>query len=1191
MITQFKNNSYSWSPLAAVLIIILACISLPEAKRTRASGISAAKSPMMVVRRVWVDTADPYFMGAPSPDGKYLSYVDWESGDLAIRELATGKNRRLTNEGWEKGRHTYSIFSPDSKYVACRWRGKDSGGLRIIGLDGSERRFIKHPEGITILRPTNWSTDGKYILAHGGAMWDDSVDVFKFLKILFVSVEDGDARVLKTIERPGQFRMSLSPDGRYVAYSFPPADNSGKGDIWVFGTDGGPEIQLVEHPADDFVLAWSPDGNRIVFASDRTGTMGIWAIDVSDGKAQGAPQLLKSEIDQFHPMGFSQDGAYYYGTFSGGSNVYTAAFNPEKGDLSAKPVIAVRRYEGSNWAPDWSPDGRYLACLSSGPGAAPRFVIQSMETGEVREITPELKDFNVHSLRWSADGRSLLGAGSAANGPWGALQIDVKTGEVTTIVQGPAIGPESAPDGKAIYYVRNVRDGGRIVRHDPATGEEKELYSAPGVISKPALSPDGREFAFFESGALKVFPATGGEPRELAKVEDIATIAWTRDGSYLLYGAASGDKSTELWRIAAEGGEPQKLDLAMRGLGHLRFHPDGRQITFRASPQGEKSEVWVMENFLPETPVAKPPGMVVRRVWAGAADPYFMGAPSPDGKYLSYVDWETGDLAVYELATGKNCRLTNEGWEKGFASNSIFSPDGKQVAYYWFNYEEGAEQGPELRIVGLDGSGPRVIRLNKGKFVEMPAGWSADGKHILALGGTEDKTSQQILLIPVEDGDLRVLKTLPKLSLGRYPAARRKVGMSLSPDGRNVAYSFPSEKDSPKCDIFLLATDGSGEIALVEHPADDFVLAWAPDGKQVVFASDRTGSMGVWAVEVADGKTQGDPQLLKSEIGRLYPLGLTRNGSYYYGVFSGGCNIYVAPFDPQEGNIAGKPALTIQRHWGSNWAPAWSPDGRYLACVSSSPDAGPERRFAPPYHFLIRSMETGEVRELSPELTDFDVHSLSWFPDGRSLLGAGKTKKDVHPGILKIDVETGNATTIGTRGGRSPNSAPDGKTIFDVHGGRNGWGIYRHDLTTGEKELVFRAAVGEHGVGAILGLALSPDGKQLAFQDHSADKLKVLSVAGGQPRDLVKFEGKATIAWTPDGSHLLYANWLGESPAELWRIPVEGGEPRKVDLEMAYLDHIRFHPNGRQITFTGKAEGDKIEVWVMENFLPQDLGK
>jgi tetratricopeptide (TPR) repeat protein len=75
-----------------------------------------------VVRQVWADAADPKFTGAPSPDGKYLSYVDWETGDLAIHELATGNNRRLTSEGWEKGWAQHSVFSPDSKYVACRWR-------------------------------------------------------------------------------------------------------------------------------------------------------------------------------------------------------------------------------------------------------------------------------------------------------------------------------------------------------------------------------------------------------------------------------------------------------------------------------------------------------------------------------------------------------------------------------------------------------------------------------------------------------------------------------------------------------------------------------------------------------------------------------------------------------------------------------------------------------------------------------------------------------------------------------------------------------------------------------------------------------------------------------------------------------------------------------------------------------------
>jgi Tol biopolymer transport system component len=563
------------------------------------------------------------------------------------------------------------------------------------------------------------------------------------------------------------------------------------------------------------------------------------------------------------------------------------------------------------------------------------------------------------------------------------------------------------------------------------------------------------------------------------------------------------------------------------------------------------------------------PELTVRRVWAGAADPDFMGAPSPDGKYLTYVDWTTGDPAVRELATGKNRRLTNEGWDKGFALNSVFSPDSKQVAYYWWNNEEGAEPDAELRIVGLDGSGPRVIRLNKGRFVEMPASWSADGKHILALGGTEDKSSQ-ILLIPVEDGDLRVLKTLHKPKL---PPARWKIRMSLSPDGRYVAYTFLPGEDSANGDISVLAVDGSRDIPLVRHPADDFVLGWAPDGKRVVFASDRTGSMGIWAIEVADGKPQGTPQLLKPEIGQFHPLGFTENGSYYYGVSFGGNNVYVATYDPQKGNVTGKPVLTVKHYEGSNEAPDWSPDGRYLACVSRRPGVG--------RIFLIHSVETGEVRELSPDLKDFKVYSHRWSPDGRSLLGAVKTK---NGGLLKIDVETGEVTIIVEgRGLFCPNWSADSKAVFYVRRAIKGWRILRRDLTTNEEKELFRPAVGQNGVGAILGLALSPDGKQLAFQDLDAGMLKVLSVVGGQPRELVKFKGKATIAWAPDGSHLLYANRMGK---KLWRISAGGGEPQKLDLEMPSLNHVRFHPDGRRITFTARAEG-KNEVWVMENFLPE----
>jgi len=296
-----------------------------------------------------------------------------------------------------------------------------------------------------------------------------------------------------------------------------------------------------------------------------------------------------------------------------------------------------------------------------------------------------------------------------------------------------------------------------------------------------------------------------------------------------------------------------------------------------------------------------------------------------------------------------------------------------------------------------------------------------------------------------------------------------------------------------------------------------------------------------------------------------------------------GNNVYVAEYDPQKGNVTGKPVLTVKHYEGSNVAPDWSPDGRYLACLSRRPNVG--------RIFLIHSIETGQVRELSPDLKDFNVHSLRWSADGRFLLGAGKTD-DVFWGVLKIDVETGAVTPIVEGPGLfGPNWSADGKVVFYVRRDTEGWRIIRRDLTTNEEKELFRATVGQPGVtvGGILGLTLSPDGKQLAFQDLDAGMLKVLSVEGGQPRELVKFEGKATIAWTPDGSHLLYANRM-DKRGRLLRVSAGGGEPQKLELEMAFLNHVRFHPDGRRITFASRAEG-KIEVWVMENFLPQDLGK
>ena len=83
----------------------------------RAQAVVERKDNELRIRQVWAGPGTDT-EGAPSPDGRYLSYVDWGAGDLAVLDLATGAHRRLTNKGtWDKSREFAEgpIWSPDSK--------------------------------------------------------------------------------------------------------------------------------------------------------------------------------------------------------------------------------------------------------------------------------------------------------------------------------------------------------------------------------------------------------------------------------------------------------------------------------------------------------------------------------------------------------------------------------------------------------------------------------------------------------------------------------------------------------------------------------------------------------------------------------------------------------------------------------------------------------------------------------------------------------------------------------------------------------------------------------------------------------------------------------------------------------------------------------------------------------------------
>jgi len=603
-----------------------------------------------------------------------------------------------------------------------------------------------------------------------------------------------------------------------------------------------------------------------------------------------------------------------------------------------------------------------------------------------------------------------------------------------------------------------------------------------------------------------------------------------------------------------------------------------------------------------------PSGVVVRQVWAGP-DVDVTGALSPDGQSLTFVDWVTGDLAVRNLATGTDRRLTNKGsWSESseYAINSIVSPDGKQVAYLWQNKKRGDPTKTEplqrwdLRIISLGQIGdakPRVVFDNEDVDYIEPHAWSPDGRQVLAVLQRADSTNQ-IALLSVADGSAQVLKSLE----WRWPEK-----VSFSPNGRYIAYDVPTRQDSSDRDIFMLSIDGSRETPLIQHRATDRSPIWTPDGKSILFESDRSGTMGVWMIGVENGTPAGGPVLVKPNAGQIGPLGFAPDGSLYYSVRTGADDIFTIEMDPATGKIVRTPAPATERFLGSNLSPSWSPDGRYLAYFSRRGSGGFALGSSPQvFAIVIRDVRTGEEHDFLPRL-DLNERSpmIRWFPDGRSLVVPAVDSQG-RWSLYRMDAQTGGVSLVWRAEGRGhwsgspfPAVSPDGRTLYyhDFDSSKSLSAIVAHEGRIGAVKELYRTAPGVHTITA---LALSKDGRELAFVLYSRNgtsSLHTMPVTGGEVRELLRGErlflalAHGGIEWTPDGRYLLVARQTPESDTSrvlksaLWRVPVAGGEPQLLLATEHSADFLSMHPDGRRIAFS-TGPGYRVEVWMMENFLP-----
>jgi Tol biopolymer transport system component len=589
--------------------------------RERLSRLTTIESPKEIaIKQFWtgpnVDNS-----GSVSADGEYLTFNDWSSGNLMIRNLKTNEIKQLTVEGTWKDPNQYvfySLISPDGKQVAYSlYKYNGSCDLKLIKL-GNQTPVILCSEMEDII-PSLWFSNGNKIIVQ---KYDISEKIWDLSSINIINGEIKSLIKKELAPGPGPsffpVFLSLSFEEKYIAFDFPDPAENGKYDIFILSLDSNNELPLIEHPANDRLLGWLPGRSELLFTSDRSGTTDVWAVNTSGNKPFDDPKCILTNIGDIHPLGSTRNGALYFSMLSFLYESFLVPFNNDSGKLS---IIARTSLPGLITDVCWLPDGESLICLQHilEPDKTWSNILNFLNsrTGEARALASNL---NIEGqFRLSPNGRSVLVLGrdkrraGDKDAKKGIYSVDLTTGLPVEIkVKNDLTLSWSAEwdkEGKNIFYTIN----NQILKLNIDSGEEMILYNGKR-LNVPILtrSSDGKSLLFDDleniddeglslCHLLKI-PEFGGGAKIMYTYNSeqnwrFKRFALSPEGKYVYFTALDSALKSILYRIPAAGGTPeiiwqQPKDFFFAGIS---IHPEGKKIALSVSKPG--IEIRVIENL------------------------------------------------------------------------------------------------------------------------------------------------------------------------------------------------------------------------------------------------------------------------------------------------------------------------------------------------------------------------------------------------------------------------------------------------------------------------------------------------------------------------------------------------------------------------------------------------------------------
>ncbi|MEA2694775.1 MAG: eukaryotic-like serine/threonine-protein kinase [Acidobacteriota bacterium] len=534
---------------------------------------------------------------------------------------------------------------------------------------------------------------------------------------------------------------------------------------------------------------------------------------------------------------------------------------------------------------------------------------------------------------WTVGALLLLAAFGAwlwQRGGGGARMPIEATFTHLTVQEGRESFPSLSPDGSLFVYAKSA--GGRSHLYLKPVGEGSPQDLTAGSRwddTQPAFSPDGRRIAFRserDGGGIFLLEIAGGPVRRLTEFG--YNPAWSPDGGEIA--------------VATEGVED----------------PGSRK---------SNSDLWR---------VAVATG--AKRRIVGGADAV-QPSWSPHGERIAYWGLPPGSaervLFTVPAAGGEPARVTSDShlnWDP------VWSPDGR---YLYFGSDRGGSMN--LWRLPIDEETGKV--RGEAEPITTPAQWSGfwspsrDGRRIAYSTSDERANVERLAFDPV-----RLEVSGPAVELTR--GAQAVYSSEPSPDGRWIAF----DNWAPQEDLYAMRSEGGAPRQLTNDRFKDRHPTWSPDGRLLLFYSNRGGRYEAWTIHPDGSKMR---QVTKTDGGSLtYPI-WSPDGKRLACTLGTRGGALVDLTEPVELH---SPRLLPRMAGGWVFSPtSWSPDGQRLA--GNLARSGESRQYGIGiFSFPARTYERLADHGLSP----------IWLHDGRALLYLDKG------GVFALDPQTKKFRTV-----------------------------------------------------------------------------------------------------------------------------------------------------------------------------------